>query len=265
MAHLDTATRDADSRSGCVQSLVRALALLDELAEHDAGLTLTEAARRVELPRSTAHRLLTTMESMRYVAFDSASSHWTVGVRAFAVGGAVEEDRDIGRLARPILQSLLVGARATASVAAPAGRDIRCVARACATDDRTLPGGPGERLPIHTTALGKVIMAHWSETELETFLQGVTSAGRGGVDPAALRAELQVIRRRGYAIDDGQMRRDVRSVAAAVFDRRGQVRAAIAVSAPMERAPDARLPMLGAMVQASARQMSEGFGFAIAA
>lgn len=88
-------------RDGCVQSLVRALSLLDQLALREGGLTLAEAALRAELPRSTAHRLLTTMESLRYVAFDRATSQWQIGSKALSFGAPTDDVWGLGRVARP--------------------------------------------------------------------------------------------------------------------------------------------------------------------
>lgn len=80
---------------GCVQSLVRAFGVLDELSK-TSGLTLTEVANRVRLPRSTTHRLLTTMQALKYVRFDRDTSHWLIGVQAFNVGAAFAEGERLG-------------------------------------------------------------------------------------------------------------------------------------------------------------------------
>ncbi|MET0275143.1 MAG: helix-turn-helix domain-containing protein, partial [Phenylobacterium sp.] len=162
--------REQVSRSGCVQSLVRAFGLLDQLASHEEGLTLTQVAKLVGLPRSTAHRLLTTMESMRYVVFDPTSSQWLVGPRTRTFGG-VAEGQDIGRLARPIMRSLLLNSRATVSVSIPGQDDVRSVGQARLPGDRHALARPGDHLPLHTTAAGKVMLAHMSAAKLDSFLR----------------------------------------------------------------------------------------------
>lgn len=77
----------SDDTLGRVKSLARALNLLDELARSD-GLRLDEVTRLVALPRSTVHRLLTTLEASRYVEYDRDTRVWAIGVQAFAVGAA---------------------------------------------------------------------------------------------------------------------------------------------------------------------------------
>ncbi len=85
-----------------VQSLVRALALLNRIAETpDPGATLTDLAQQVGLPSSTAHRLLTTLEQERYVRFDPENRLWSVGVQAFVTGCTFTKTRSLVALARP--------------------------------------------------------------------------------------------------------------------------------------------------------------------
>jgi IclR family acetate operon transcriptional repressor len=266
MAHRASPEMGSEVRGGCVQAVQRALALLDQLAEQKEGLTLTEIARRVELPRSTAHRLLTTMETMRYVAFDVRTNEWLAGVRTMAFGAG--DPKDVARLARPILQLLQTGARATASLATVEGPQVRYAGQARVAADRWAPARTGDLLPLHTTATGKAILAFWPVETLarylaETALEPRTAASI--TDPAALRRELEVIRRRGYAVDDQETRAGVRCVAAPVLGRDGRPRAAVGVSCPLLDAPPGRLPSLGARVQFSARRLTDAFGSAVAA
>src|SRR5258708_6053778 len=88
-------------RSG-VQSLTRALIILDALAQSE-GLTLTALARRVALPPSSTHRLLTTLQRQRFVRFDPVSMSWRIGVQAFVVGNAFARSRDVVAVAKPYI------------------------------------------------------------------------------------------------------------------------------------------------------------------
>ena len=91
----------APERTDQVQSLARALAILNRLAAAEEGATLTEVAQQVGLSPSTAHRLLTTLEGERYVHFDAERRLWSVGVQAFVAGSGVPEDAQPGRR-RPV-------------------------------------------------------------------------------------------------------------------------------------------------------------------
>jgi len=263
MDALALAVRPQGDRAGCVQSLVRAFGLLDQLASHHEGLSLTRIAGLVGLPRSTAHRLLTTMESLRYAAFDPATNRWMVGARALAfVGGRADGD-DLGRLARPVMQSVLRGVRATVTLSVPDGECARVVGQVRHADAQRSFARPGQRLPLHTTASGKVILAHDPTDGRESALRAhslpaltassITEAGR-------LACNLATVRERGYAIDDQESATGVRCVAVPVVDRSGAVRAALSVSGSVLTLTDARLPSLGATLAFAAQRMTADLG-----
>lgn len=94
-------------RAGGVQSLGRALRLLQAIARSHDGLTLTELAQTVGLPPSTAHRLLSTLQQDRFVRFDPIGHRWQVGVEAFSVGNAFARTRDVVLMARPRMRRLM--------------------------------------------------------------------------------------------------------------------------------------------------------------
>ena len=83
------------SRSGQVQSVTRAISILNALAIEENGLTLTELSQTVHLAPSTTHRLLTTLQQERFVRFDDQRSVWLVGLQAFAVGNAFVRSREL--------------------------------------------------------------------------------------------------------------------------------------------------------------------------
>jgi IclR family acetate operon transcriptional repressor len=259
--------RESGNRSGCVQSLVRAFGLLDQLASHQDGLTLTEVAKLVGLPRSTAHRLLTTMQSMRYVVFDPTNCQWLVGSRALTFGGGFEAGQDIARLARPVMRSLLTNSRATVSISVPDEEEVFYVGQVRLHDDRHAIPHPGDRLPLHTTAAGKVMLAHWTDTRREASLGAVLAprTPHSITDTAGLERELEAVRSRGYAVDDQESAAGVRCVATAVLDRRGHARAALSISGPILHMAEPRLAALGATLRFAAKRMTEDFGGAIAA
>jgi IclR family transcriptional regulator, acetate operon repressor len=265
---LGMADIEGDDRLGRVQSLVRAFGLLDALAKHDEGLTLTELAKLGGLPRSTAHRLLTTMDALRYVEFDSSSNRWMIGVQGFALGSAFVQTRDLGRLGRPIMRSLMIEANEVVNIAVSESEGIRYVGQVRPVDQRASACQPGTHLPMHTTASGKVLLAHWDPAELDHFLQGRALARRtysSIVEKAALVQQLGQIRSQGFAIDNEENSTGMRCVAAPVFDRNNRVRASLSISGSCGRLPDQRFHTLGRSLAAAARRMSEDIGAVLAA
>ena len=257
-----------NGRLGRVQSLVRAFGMLDLLAANDEGLTLTEIANLVKLPRSTAHRLLTTMSSLQYVEFDPISNHWLVGVRAFTVGNAFAQTRDLVRLGRPIMRVLLIEARETVNMSVIDSGGVRIMAQLEPMRMGRTLARPGRHLPIHTTASGKAMLAYWNSGELNDFLDSAALAAHTSFSitkPSALVKQLTEIRERGFAVDDQEHTKGVRCVAAPIFDSNEAPRAALSISGPIERLTDKRLTKLGATLVLAARQMTVDIGGHLAA
>jgi IclR family acetate operon transcriptional repressor len=247
-----------DEPLGRVQSLVRAFGLLDELAKSDS-MTLSDLARLVGLPRSTTHRLLTTMEALRYVAFERATNRWSIGVQAFTVGTVFAQTRDLGKLGRSIMRSLMSEVHHCVNIAVPEGRGICYVGQVAENGFLQTAARPGAVLPLHTTASGKVMMAHWSRPELDRYVQGTILKGRTErsiIDADRLRTELSKIHERGYAVDDEEHDMGLRCIAALVQDRYGMPRGALSISDRTSRLARNRLDELGPTLVLAAQQMT---------
>lgn len=250
-------------RSGQVQSLVRALRLLEQVAEAADGITLTEVAHRVGLPVSSAHRLLSTLQQEGYVRFDNERTLWFVGVRAFIVGGAFLRSRDLVQVARPYMRHLMEESGETVNLAVEdEGRAIYLAQVECRQLMRAL-AQPGARVPMHSSAVGKTLLAFVSEPrraallarmELERFTDR-TIGGRRELD-----RDLAATRRRGYATDDEEHAVGLRCVAAPIFDEAREVVAAISLSGPAARVTDARFGKLGEMVRRFAASVTRDLG-----
>ena len=118
---------------------------------------------------------------------------------------------------------------------------------------------PGSHLPMHTTASGKVLMAHWQRDELDRFLDRrffARHTARSIVDQMALREELDIIRNRGYAFDNEEHADGLRCVAAIVLDRYGQPKASLSISDTVARLDRSRMEELGPTLVMAAGQMN---------
>ena len=113
------ADSDGDSRDGGVQSVDRALLIIETLAEDDEGYRLSDLAVRTGLSTSTVHRLLTTLEKRRFVQFDRYESKWHVGAQSFSVGATFTRRRNFVAQAMPYLRKLRDETRETANPILP--------------------------------------------------------------------------------------------------------------------------------------------------
>lgn len=237
------------ARLGLVQSIVRAFAVLDVLAGASDGLTLSEVAAKSHLPRSTAHRLLTTMQAISYVEFEEPSARWMIGVQAFVVGNAFLQSRDLGRIARPRLRSLMLETGEAVNFGVADGASVRCVERA--RPHRQRLAEEGERMPFHSTASGKVVFAHSEPAVIERVLRSASFARRTPattVEKSAILRKLERIRTRGCSFDDQENAAGRRCIAVPIFDGPRRVVGSLSITgaAPrfqLERTP-AFLPVL---------------------
>lgn len=258
-----TIVPEPGERPQFVQSLVRALGLLNVIAEATGGTSLSEVAQKVGLPVSTTHRLLTTLEQERYVRFDPAARQWFVGVQAFVTGNAFLRCRDVVELARPRMRRLVNECGETVNLAIE--QDGECVYLAQVESRQMMRAlaPPGARAPLHCSAVGKALLAAMPERRVLEIvkrrgLPRLTAATR--VTLPALQGDLEQARRRHYAIDDEEHSLGLRCIASAIYDEHVEPVGAISLSGPVTRIPDERLPVLGDLVRRAALAISRDFG-----
>ncbi len=252
---------DAGERSGNVQVLSRAIAILNHLAQADTGASLTEIGTAVGLAASTTHRLLTSLESERYVRFDAETKLWSVGVQAFIMGHGFLRGRDLVRLARPHMRTLMEASGETVNLAIEdQGAAVYLSQVECREMMRTF-ARLGARVPMHCSGVGKALLSALGEGLLIRHIDrhGLPRmTARTITDRSDLMADLAAARRRGYAIDDEEHAIGLRCVAAPIFNEHGDAVGAVSLSGPMARITDARIATLGALVAAaSLRIMAE--------
>lgn len=249
--------------TGQVQSLTRALRIMNALAEHTHGLTLSDLAHTVNLPTSTAHRLLTTLQNERYVRFDSERSVWMIGVQAFQVGSVYARSRDLVSIARPYMRRLMEESGETANLAIIDRGEVIFLAQVECQKMMRAVAGPGGRAPLHCTGTGKAMLAWFPEREASEMLRSRTMHRETPktVDTASvLIASLAEVRKRGYSVDDEENAVGLRCVASVIFDEHVRPLAGISISGPTARLTETRLPVLGANVTKIAAEITAELG-----
>lgn len=244
---------------GGVQSVVRAFRILDHIADHQGGLALGRLAQLTELPRSTVHRLLTTMESLGHVEFDSRAGAWFIGSRSLKIGEAYLASRDLERASRSTLRSLAVRAGLPANLAIRAGGGVQYLTRA-------LPGarggwrpranGGGLTFPVTRSASGRAMLTSTPAQELAALAANDARPIAGAEACEALLRTLERVSVLGYAVDDEECLRGVRCVAAPIHGDDGQPVAAISVSGATDRLVAARVAELGDDLARAAHRIS---------
>jgi IclR family pca regulon transcriptional regulator len=225
-----------------VQSLVRGLAVIRTFDAEHAHQTLSEVARRADLSRATARRVLHTLVDVGYVATNG--KEFSLRPRILELGHAYLNSLGLPEVAQPHLDRLRVSVNESCSVAVLDDTDVVYVARVASKQIMTVGINVGTRFPAHVTSMGRVLLAGLPEAELEQTLARIEYdpiTPSTVTDPGKLRAELTKVARQGYALVDQELAIGLRSLAAPLRDRAGRVTAAVNVSASARRGTQASL------------------------
>ncbi|MGD8420396.1 MAG: IclR family transcriptional regulator C-terminal domain-containing protein [Gammaproteobacteria bacterium] len=245
------------------QSLTRALTLLQRLSEAPAGMQLTDLSYQLGMPVATVHRLLATFEELDFVEQDSEQGLWYVGLNAFTVGNAYLNRRDFVAIARPHMNSLADECGETVNLGVIDDGEAVFIGQVESREVMRMIVRLGSRSPIHASGVGKALLAAMPENRVAQILErrGLRRYTERTLDnPAALYAELEQTRRRGYALDDEEHAVGLRCVAAAIFDENAQALAAISLSGPTARVVDDRLGELGQAIRRTAEEITASLG-----
>src|SRR5437899_10585163 len=263
-----SADHEADARDSGVQSVDRALSIIETLAEDDEGYRLSDLAVRTGLSTSTAHRLLTTLEKRRFVQFDRTQSKWHVGARSFTVGATFARRRNFTAQAVPYLRKLRDLTRETANLAVVDDEFIVVLTRAESREimrSLTMVGG---RVAMVASGVGKAVLATYSDEDVNAIIRhhGMPRlTEKSIVRPSDLFKELATIRKQGYAVDDEEAEMGLRCVAAVVYNALAEPLAAISVSGMTCRITDDRPVALLPTVREVAAELTVALGGVMAA
>jgi DNA-binding IclR family transcriptional regulator len=237
--------REQDAAAGPqpVKAVHHALDVLDVIAGPGESLGVSEIARRANLSKTAAYKILATFEARRYVVREPGSARYRLGWRLHELGAVVESRNELAALARPHLTRLRDRCGETVMLGVLEGDAVSYLERCESERLVRMVARPGRQSPLHATASGKVLLAH-APDEVVTRVLGrelPRFTPHTIVDPGKLREELMLIRDQGYATCWMEHEPELNSVSAPLRDFSGQVAAALTVAAPAGRLTDAVL------------------------
>jgi IclR family acetate operon transcriptional repressor len=246
-----------------IKVLDRALAVLGLLALDDNGRSLAEVTAALRIPKSTARRFLLTMAQRNFVEFEAATERYRLGSALAGLGGAMQRNGNIVTLALPVLERLSRQTGETATLNVRFG-DVRvCLAQVEGRERIRYVQEVGQSAPLYAGAQGKLLLAGLDEAELAAYLDRTPLAALAAgtiTSAAALRKELERIRRAGYAVASGELTPDAAAVAAGVRDRLGKIVASIGIAGPIARMTPAKLVELAPVVTEAGGEVSLSLG-----
>ena len=238
--------------SESVRAIERALDVLLCFSQDEPVLSLTQIAERLNMPKSTIHRYLATLEAARFVRRDGATGQYHLGLRFIEMASLVLQEADLLRWAQPHLERLAVECGETVDLAVLDGAQVVYLQVIESPHRVKIAAAVGQRLPAFCTASGKAFLAFLPHDQVDEILrQDMTRyTDRTRVSADALHKDLRATRERGFAISEEEYERDINAVAAPILDAHCCPVAVIAVAGPAFRLTHERMLELGRSIQA---------------
>ena len=254
---------DAELLDGnAVRSVDRAAALLLALGDFPSEAGVTELARKLGLHKSTASRLLATLQRRGLVEQDEESGKYRLGLVVVRLAERAEKTLDMRALARPELERLARATRETVGLAVLDGERCLTVAQVDGPNMVACPDLTGRSTPLHCVASGKILLALFAERDVlrlvKKGLPACTDRTITTIEP--LLEEMARVRRRGFATAFSELEPGQNAVAAPVHDARGRVVAAVHIWGPAYRVTPARVIELATEARTTAAAISVRLG-----
>jgi IclR family transcriptional regulator, acetate operon repressor len=245
-----------------VQSLDRALEIL-KLLGTEPEMRVTDLARRLEVHKSTAFRLLSTLQEHGLVEQNPSTEKYRLGYGLVRLAGSVVGELDLARASRPVLEQLAMRTAETVNLAILQGNQVVNIEQIAAPNLVVTVNWVGKQTPLHCTSNGKVLLAYLPDVEraplLGEPLQRFTP--RTITDVKTLEKQLRRVVDEGYAFTLEELELGLNAVAAPVRATDGRVRAAVSVAGPSYRVTPQRLQELGTMTKEAGEAISRRMGY----
>lgn len=247
-----------------IQSVERALQILDLFNEQATELKITDISKLMGLSKSTLHSLLKTLQLHGYIDQNPENGKYRLGMKLVERGHFVVGSIDIRQKAKGWLTELSRRTGQTTHLGILDGREGVYIEKIEGKLAAIAYSRIGRRLPVHATAIGKVLIAWLGEPELNALLEGyqyTTYTPSTLASREELMAALTLTREQGYALDSEENEQGVRCVAVPVWNHESRVIAALSLSTLTSRVDDAELANFREQLQQAGLQLSRALGY----
>lgn len=254
------AGRDA----GRLQSVERACAILESFTLDTPEWTVSDLARKLQLPKGTVYRFLTSLEQRGYLEQNAESKRYRLGLRVLDLSRVVLGQLDVRQRSLPFMRELSAATNENVNLAVREGAEMVYLEKMESRHFLSLNLRVGSRLPLHCSSMGKVLLAYLPEpqrSELVAALDLRPYTPQTITDRNALLRESDLVRQRGYAICNEELTAGLVTVAAPVYDHEQKVIAAMNVSGTSARmTPQKVLDVVIPALLAATRKASRALG-----
>ena len=251
------------SKTPSVPALQRGLAILEVVAKSKSGLTFSQLARHFDVPKSSVHCLVVTLEREGYLQRDEATGRYMSGLKLVSIANVALEGIVLRERATPLLRALMASTGMTVHMAILDRDEVVLVAKVDQPGIHRVATWIGKRVDPHCTSLGKCLIAYLPEEDLNRLIaqRGLLRHNENTiVSPTRLKEELARIRALGYAMDDEEEEIGVRCIGAPIWNWDGRVTAAVSVAGTTARINEDTCDALARQVRHTALAISQQLG-----
>ncbi len=248
---------------GRVQSIERAVKVLNCFSDRNSELKLTEIAEHLDINKSTLHGIITTMKDAGLIDQNKENQKYRLGLKLVELGSLVLKNIDIREVAKPVLLALCEEVNETIHLGVLEGKEIIYIDKVESNQSLRMFTTIGTRYHAYCTAIGKSILAYKPLEVLENHIPRTPEKHTAHTknDPREILEELRLVRERGYALDLEENVIGLNCVGAPIFNHENKVEYSISVSGPVDRMDDERMAMLSLKMKDAALEISKRIGY----
>jgi IclR family transcriptional regulator, KDG regulon repressor len=221
-----------------INSILRACSILKSFSGENSHFKMSDLARRLQLDRSTAYRILLSLERAGFVEKNEEAGTYSLGLAAFEIGNAYLGQTDLIQVSKPAMADLSAKVQETVHLAVLSDLEIVYIDKVDSPRPLGVMSKLGQRGPLHCTSLGKSLLAFQPEEEQNRILQKIKMpplTPRTITTKRKLIEELRTVKKQGYALDRREIEEDVECIGAPIFNYLGNVIAALSISGPQKK------------------------------
>ena len=247
-----------------IQSIKRAVQILNSFTLKEKELSITELSKRLNLHKSTIHRILVTLEDESLVIKNQSTQKYRLGIKLFELGNLVQDQMEIRAYALPIMKELAQKTEESVDLNILSDGERVSIEKIESPHDVRRIIQLGKSLPLYCGGSGKALLAFLPDEEIDKIIQKEKFIPFGPntiTNPSKLKRHLKEIRKNGHAISFEERVLGSASVAAPILDYKGKVVASLSVSGPTSRFTKKKVPMFISLVKEAAQKISVSLGY----
>lgn len=247
-----------------VQSVDRALSILEVLSDYEDGLGITEISEKVDLHKSTVYRLLATLTYKGYIKQNPSTSKYSLSLKLFELGNKKVEKMDLVSVAEPYLRELMEKTNEVIHLGVRDEADIVYVSKVEPQKSMKMYTRIGMRKPMYCTAMGKAMMSQMTEEEVQKIwsasdIQKLTD--NTIVDFGKFKENLKDINMAGYAMDNQEVEEGIRCLGAVIKDYRSRVCGAVSISSSIISLTEDKIDYFSKIILEYTEKISKELGY----